>query len=103
MLTHHHTQDEPTPQQDSSVETEVNKPVDDNKDVISFKLNRQTLVVSALAILLVISVLETIELTRLHQALRTWQTLSPAVASATATTPVSASGGSTLPNQVGGC
>lgn len=105
MLTHHHMPDESTPQQDSPIEPEINEPVAADKDVISFKLNRQTLVVSALAVLLVISGFETFELTRLHQALRTWQTLPAAAASATATTstPAPASGGSALPSQVGGC
>ena len=104
MLTHHHMHDDPTSQQDSPVEPEVHESVAADKDVISFKLNRQTLVVSALAILLVISGFETFELTRLHQALQTWQTLPVAAASATATTaPAPASVGSALPSQVGGC
>lgn len=104
MLTHHHIHDDPEPEQDNPVELEVNEPIADTKDVISFKINRQTLVVSALAILLVISGLETFELTRLHRAVRAWQTLPAATASAsTPTTPAPATGGSALPNQVGGC
>jgi len=102
MLTHHHTHEDSIPQPDSSVEPEVHEPVAADSSVISFKINRQMLIVSALAILLVISALETIELTRLHQALRAWQTL-PAAAAPTAAVAAPASGGSALPSQVGGC
>lgn len=72
--------------------------------VISFKINRQTLIVSALAILLAISVVETIELTRLHQALKIWQTLPSSATTASAVTgPVPSSPSNGLPAQVGGC
>ena len=102
MITNHHIHEDQTPQPEVPVESEVNTSVPANSGVISFKVNRQTLVVSALAILLVISVFETIELTRLHQALRTWQTL-PAGGVPTAAAAASVSGGTALPSQVGGC
>ncbi len=102
MTTNHHAFEDSAPPADIPVESIVHNPTPTNNETISFKVNRQTLMVSALAILLVISVFETIELTRLHQALKTWQALPVAAASTTAA-PASASGGSALPAQVGGC
>ncbi|MDP3985852.1 MAG: hypothetical protein Q8P77_00235 [Candidatus Veblenbacteria bacterium] len=103
MITHHHTHEDQTPQPEVSVESEVSISVPAESGVISFKVNRQTLVVSALAMLLVISVFETIELTRLHQALGTWQTLPAAGAPTAVAAPAPVSGGTELPSQVGGC
>lgn len=99
MITNHHIHEDPTLQPDISTEPEIHNPVPEDSSIISFKVTRQTLVLSALALLLGISVFETFELTRLHQALRAWQTLPAATASAPAPT----SGGSALPSQVGGC
>ena len=81
MLTHHHTHEDSIPQPDSSVEPEVHEPVAADSSVISFKVNRQMLIVSALAILLAISAFETIELTRLHRVFDIYQTVDEALES----------------------
>lgn len=77
----------------------VSEPASVGSEIISFRAKRQTLVTTALVLLVAISVFETIELARLHQALRIWQTLPAASAAA----PAPASGAGALPAQVGGC
>lgn len=72
-----------------------------NETALSFKISRNTLIMAALVILVIISSLEAIELNRIHKALQAWQKL-PAAAAGTSNVPAS-SGGNTLPSQVGGC
>ncbi len=102
MTINHQAFEDPALPTQTLVEPIIHNPTANSSDTISLKLNRQTLVVSALAILFIISAFEAFELTRLHQALKTWQSL-PAAAATTTAAPGQSGGTGTLPAQVGGC
>lgn len=103
MTMHNHMPTDSWPQDERPIEAVVSNLATADNSIISLKINRQTLTLSALVVLLIISAIETIELTRLHSALRIWQTLPAAVGSTSASTTPTTAGGNTLPSQVGGC
>ena len=102
----HHAAEDSSHEHHTAVVPVVHDMAPKDNNVISIIVSRQALVLSALVILLGISAFETVELTRLHQALQTWKAL-PAVAAAPTSSAASSSAptasGNGLPSQVGGC